>query len=182
MAIAQEGLTRITRAREQLQKKARPQKLEKDQLTSDEQEYFDAIEQCRNEFEKAMDDDFNTPRAIAAIFDFVKMTNKHLEGKHPGLYQYAHDTLTQLGNVLTLFRREKTIDDSICDQLVTLAEKYVEVMPPKETDALMIAILNAREKAREKKEYKTADLIRDELENLGFEVQDTAQGATWRIK
>ncbi len=182
MAIAQEGLTRITRTREQLQKKARPQKLEKDQLTSDEQEYFDAIEQCRNEFEKAMDDDFNTPRAIAAIFDFVKMTNKHLEGEHPGLYQYAHDTLTQLGNVLTLFRREKTIDESICDQLVTLAEKYVETMPPRETNALMTTILDAREKAREKKDYKTADLIRDALENLGFEVQDTTQGTTWRIK
>ena len=182
MRRAQERLTRITRAREQLQKKASPVKIEKDTLTRDELDYFNAIEQLRNEFETAMDDDLNTPRAIAAIFDFVKVTNKHLTGKHPGVYQYAYETLTQLGNVLTLFRNEKTIDDSICDQLVKLAEQYVEDMPPQETDALMTAILDARDKAREKKEWKTADMIRDALENLGFELQDTTQGTTWRIK
>ena len=182
MAIAQEGLTRITRAREQLQKKAGPTKLERNQLTNDEKAYCDAIEQCRNRFEKAMDDDFNTPRAIAALFYFVKVTNKHLEGDHPGLYQYAYDTLTQLGNVLTLFRHEKTMDEPMCDQLVKLAEKYVEGMPVHETEKLMTAILDARDKAREKKDWKTADLIRDELEDLGFEIQDTPQKTIWRIK
>jgi cysteinyl-tRNA synthetase len=203
MAIAQEGLTRITRAREQLQQKARPLKLERNQLSSTEKDYFDAIKKCRNKFEKAMDDDFNTPRAIAAIFDFIKTTNKHLDGEHPGVYQYAYDTLTELGNVLTLFRREKTIDKSIGTQLAKLAEKYVEelnelgnvltlfphvktidksIWTQLEKDELMQAILYARNKAREKKEWKTADMIRDELEELGFEIQDTAQGTTWRIK
>mgnify|MGYP001057152218 CR=1 FL=1 len=182
MKIAQEGLTRITRAREKLHQKACPQELKRNELTSTEKDYFDAILQCRAEFEQAMDDDFNTPRAIAAIFDFVKMTNKHLQEKHPGLYQYAYDTLTELGNILTLFREEKKIDETICEQLTKLAEKYVEVMPKKEIDALMIAILDARDKARDKKEWEKADMIRDKLENLGFEVQDTAQGTTWRMR
>ena len=110
------------------------------------------------------------------------MTNKHLEGDHPGLYQYAYDTLTQLGNVLTLFRHEKTMDEPMCDQLVKLAEKYVEGMPVHETEKLMTAILDARDKARERKDWKTADLIRDELEDLGFEIQDTPQKTIWRIK
>jgi cysteinyl-tRNA synthetase len=182
MKIAQDGLTRINRAREKLHQKASPKKVNRNELTNNEKKYFDAIKQCRAEFEQAMDDDFNTPRAIASLFEFVKMTNKHLQGKHPGLYQYAYDTLTELGNILTLFRHEKQIDDSICEHLVKLAEKYGDIMPQQGIETLMRSILDARDKAREKKEWKKADTIRKELEDLGFEVQDTTQGTTWRIR
>jgi cysteinyl-tRNA synthetase len=46
----------------------------------------------------------------------------------------------------------------------------------------MKALLLAREDARKQKDWKTADRIRNKLEELGFEIQDTAKGSVWRRK
>jgi cysteinyl-tRNA synthetase len=46
----------------------------------------------------------------------------------------------------------------------------------------MKALLFAREDARKNKDWKTADRIRNNLEELGFEIQDTAKGPVWRRK
>ena len=134
-----------------------------------------------------MDDDFNTPRAVATIFDFVTLTNRFLDSTKepdPPLCQYALQTLLQLGGVLTLFQPKKTkamVDDTALRDKLRAAVTTFEKPPETATsDALLTILLKHRETARQQKDWKTADQIRDTLQHLGFEIQDTEKGPIWR--
>ena len=101
----------------------------------------------------------------------------------PGLVKYALDTLKRVGNVLTLFQDEKVVsDDKVLEQLRETASVFVTNVKGKGLEEIMDLLLQARETARAKKDWKTADSIRNELDKIGFEVQDTTDGPVWRKK
>lgn len=186
---AEKGLERIYRVKEKLENLAdRSKKFDKNSLSDSEKEYLDVVERFKKDFESAMDDDFNTPQAVSTIFDFISKTNKFLEkNKKPDgtLIRYALDTLVELGSVLTLFQRKKSkseIDKGVLRSIRQLAEKYVSDVDDKNIEELLDIILKVREKARKNKDWNTADSIRDDLEKLGFEIQDTSDGPVWRKK
>jgi cysteinyl-tRNA synthetase len=133
-----------------------------------------------------MDDDFNTPQAVSIIFDFVNTGNRFFEkttDPDPGLVKYALDTLNKVGNVLTLFQDEKVVsDDKVLEQLRETASVFVTNVKGKGLEEILDLLLQARETARAKKDWKTADSIRNELDKIGFEVQDTTDGPVWRKK
>lgn len=186
---AEKGLTRIYRVKEKLEKSAsRDKKIDKNHLSSSEKKYFDVVEKFKKDFELAMDDDFNTPLAVSTIFDFINKTNKFLEENEKpdgALVRYALDTLLGLGNILTLFQKkevEREDDKELLEKMRKLATTYISDVENEDIKGLLNMILQVREEARKKKDWDTADSIRDRLEKLGFEIQDTSNGPLWRKK
>jgi cysteinyl-tRNA synthetase len=181
---SKKGLDRVYRVKEKLE-----EVVSKKEQGSDDKEFFEEISRFKSSFESAMDDDFNTPQAVSIIFDFVNSCNRFFEKtKNPdsNLCKKTLDTLVKLGNILTLFQGEKkdsvTVDDSVLKQLKKFASMYATDVQGKAIEEVMDLLLEAREEARNKKDWSTADNIRNKLDELGFEIQDTSQGPTWRKK
>jgi cysteinyl-tRNA synthetase len=186
----QKGLERLSRLKERLEAhaaQASHKKLSSALFNDAEKQFMAAIAEFQEGFEAAMDDDINTPKAFATLFDFLNRSNKFFEQQPKGnadLCQYALDVYLKAGHVLTLFQ-EKTKQRSheepdAIHKLQTLLRSCGNTVNPTSVDEIMKALLHAREDARKHKDWSTADRIRKELEALGFEIQDTAQGSTWR--
>lgn len=115
----------------------------------------------------ALNDDFNTPIALAHLFDLSKIINQVNDGKE----SFAREDIaiakklfeTLLFSVFGL-RDEKGKDDS---HLI---------------DYLMETILDIRKRAKENKDYATADKIREELEKLNIQIKDSKEGSNWSFK
>jgi len=186
---AEKGLDRIYRVKEKLENLSDKVDFDKKSLSKDEKEYLKAVTDFKQDFESAMDDDFNTPQAVSFVFDFVNTSNKFFENaKAPdkGLCKFALDTLLELGNILTLFQSKKTQTDgsgnAVLKQLQQIALKYKTSSEGKSIEKLLDTLLEVRETARNKKDWNTADGIRKDLDEVGFEIQDTSSGPTWRKK
>jgi cysteinyl-tRNA synthetase len=184
---AKKGTIRIHRLKDRLEELSDPKACltEGSETSVDDQVFHEIITNFKESFEKAMDDDFNTPEAIAVLFDFVNKVNKHLEEHpNPSLHsvQFALNTLVELGKILTLFQDEKQTDDApVITALKEVLQKYNPNTEQKNTvEDLMDALLSLRQQARKEKNWSVADGIRDDISCLGFEIQDTSDGAVWR--
>jgi cysteinyl-tRNA synthetase len=183
---AEKGLERIHRLKERLEELSDDSDLKRDNLSSDELNYLKMIDDFKVEFEKVMDDDFNTPEAVAVLFEFVNSSNKYLSD-HPNpdkaLCKYAHDNLVKIGEILTLFQDEKKyVDSVILDKLHQILLKHDKSARKTDVSDMMDRILEIRQKARKNKRWDVADSIRSDVASLGFEIQDTDKGAIWRKK
>jgi cysteinyl-tRNA synthetase len=118
------------------------------------------VDELRQYFEEAMDDDFNTANAIAAIFELVKLANVYLLEKNTQPEVLAHfvQTFDELMAVLGLPLAEET----------ELLDETIE------------ALIEERLEARRNRDFKRADEIRDELKEQGILLEDTAQGTRWK--
>ena len=116
------------------------------------------VEKCedaRKKFKAAMDDDLNTPDALAAIFDLVKDINTLSDASDKVTLETAAKTFDELTGVLgLLYNRKKT--DSIPAEVTALVEE--------------------RAAAKKAKDWGRADAIRAQLTEMGWSVTDTAQG------
>ena len=117
---------------------------------------------------------------MEALFDFVKATNVFLmEEKEPNkkLCKYALNKFLAISQVLTLLQEERGLDE---DALKKLAAEYnVEGKTGEEIVEKLLAI---RKKAREEKNYKVADEIREKLKKVGIEIEDVGKETKWRIR
>jgi len=121
-----------------------------------------AIKTVRNDFEASMDDDFNNPKALATIYEFIKKINSSLDNKKELLFK-ARDTLLELLGIFGLDFTKK--EDS---GVVKLNE-------------LMNIIINIRDKARKNKNYEISDEIRYKLKEAGIQLEDGTEGTRWKI-
>lgn len=188
---AEKGLIRIHRLKDKLgdlSKDVKGLKIDEKSLNDDEKNCLRIINDFKSEFEAAMDDDFNTPQAVSVIFEFVNKSNRFFEENikpNEMLCKLALETLTKLGNVLTLFQEDlsKDFDNQvILEKLQKLASKYKKDYKEKSIEKILKMLLEVREDAREKKDWKASDIIRKELDEIGFEIQDTSEGPVWRKK
>ena len=116
------------------------------------------IEEHKNEFITAMEDDLNTADALAAIFMLVRDINTAIaNGAGKAALEAMADIFDQLTGVLGLVYNRKT--DSLDSEVEELIEK--------------------RTAARKAKDFKTADEIRDKLKEMGITLEDTPQGVKW---
>ena len=121
-----------------------------------------AIDAVKKKFEEAMDDDFNTPKAIAAIHEFISSINSSLDNKMD-ILDSARDTLLELLGVFGLdFTKKKGVDDAKLNELMDF-------------------IISIREKAREEKNYALSDQIREKLGAVGIQIEDTESGPRWKL-
>lgn len=157
MESAKSGLERIRTAGDRL--KDLIAKANQMEMSEEEDELLDTTKEYVNEFEEAMDDDFNTADAIAAIFDLVKFANTKLdEESSGGILMAVFEKIEKLMGVLGL---EFTVDrDEIDPQIQELIDK--------------------RQQARKEKNFALADQIRDELLSQGIELLDTREGVKWK--
>ncbi|MFP4141731.1 MAG: cysteine--tRNA ligase [Thermoplasmata archaeon] len=123
------------------------------------------ISWIRDEFEKAMDDDLNTPLAMSKLIEFSKKINKKLDNEKT-ILEEAAKTLKELGSILGLKLEKKKRSDSEAEKG---SEDFIELL------------LEIREKLRDEGQYESADEIRDRLSEMGVEVEDTDQGPEWRF-
>jgi len=187
---SEKGLTRMYRLKEKLEdlSKDTGAKIEEKSLNREDKKYLEIIKDFKDRFEAAMDDDFNTPHAVAEIFDFINKSNKYLvrdSNPNKTLCKKSLDILIKLGNILTLFQKKTDVDSSLQKKdlsvkLQRIIEENGKKTDEKNVEKLMVMILNIREEVRNKKDWNAADKIRNELKKIGFEIQDTDKGPTWR--
>lgn len=116
-------------------------------------------------FNTAMDDDFNSAKAIALFFDLAhKAKNKQ---NPEGIRKSAAATLYTLGKVLGFFQNLKAKRDGQLNKL---------------SGALIELVLGYRKQARENKDWALSDKIRDDLAAIGIEIKDTKEGCLWHLK
>ena len=157
MEASKNGLERILNATDNL--KHLIASVAAEEMSAEEKEAFSKTDAYVEEFEKAMDDDFNTADAIAAIFDLVKYANTTATAESSKEYlQSLLDRIVKLGDVLGLIldKKEELLDADI--------EKLIE----------------ERQAARKAKDFARADAIRDELLEKGIILKDTREGVQWK--
>jgi cysteinyl-tRNA synthetase len=187
---AKKGLDRIHRLRERLQSLCNHNdgEIDEKELKKEERDYLKTINAFKDDFEKAMDDDFNTPQAVSVVFDFVNSSNKFLEettSPNKALCKHSLDNLVELGSILTLFQPSLVVkkdEKDLSKQLQEVLKKYGGETKAKDIEKIIDLILDLREKARNDKDWNKADDIRDDLGKIGFEIQDTDDGPVWRKK
>ena len=128
-------------------------------MTEEEKELFSRTEEYVADFERAMDDDFNTADAIAAVFDLVKYINTTADGSRSGEY------------LDSLYARLQTLTDV----LGIIVDKEEEML-----DADIEAMIEKRQAARKERNFALADQIRDELLAKGIILEDTREGVKWK--
>jgi cysteinyl-tRNA synthetase len=121
----------------------------------------DATREALRAFDEAMDDDFNTREALAAIFEFARRVNKAIDaGAGKAALDGAAAAFDTFGQVLGLFRAPAGTADVV--------------------DGLMDLIVALREDARKRKDFATADRIRDALAGVGVVLEDARNGVRWK--
>ena len=118
----------------------------------------------REKFLEAMDDDLNTPRALAVLFDMARDINRCQDSG--GQAKEAQETLRHLGGILG----------------VTFAEPVTATQESLAAKPFIELLLETRTQLRQAKEYSLADQIRQGLETQGVIVEDTAQGTNWEYR
>ena len=157
MEASKNGLERILNATDNL--KHLIASVAAEEMSAEEKEAFSKTDVYVEEFEKAMDDDFNTADAIAAIFELVKYANTTATAESSKEYlRGLLDRIVKLGDVLGLIldKKEELLDADI--------EKLIE----------------ERQTARKAKDFARADAIRDELLEKGIILKDTREGVQWK--
>jgi len=128
-------------------------------LVTEDNGWIEKVASFRDQFEKEMDDDFNTANAISVLFELSKTANLYLESKQTSIkvIQNFQDAITSFLSILGIELEESELLDEEID-----------------------ALIKEREEARENRNYDRADEIRDQLSEMNIILEDTAQGIRWK--
>jgi len=127
--------------------------------TADEENLLKESENYVKKFEDAMEDDFNTADAIAAVFELVKFINVNVNEES------SKEFVTEI---------KKTLD-TLSDVLGLKIEKEEELL-----DSDIEALIQERQDARKNKDFARADEIRDILKDKGIILEDSREGVKWK--
>ncbi|MCK5629676.1 MAG: cysteine--tRNA ligase [Nanoarchaeota archaeon] len=116
------------------------------------------IVEAKDEFERCMDDDLNISGGLAAVFEFMTGINKIMKDIDANDTELIKRTMDGFDSVLGVMQHEK-------------ADIPAEILKKAEM----------REKARKEKDFANADRIRDELEKLGYVIEDTPKGPRVKV-
>ena len=115
----------------------------------------------RERFLSAMDDDVNTPQALAALFDLAREINRL--AREDGDIAEGQETLRELAGVLGLSLARDA-------EAIAGAEPFVDLL------------VEVRQELRAARQFEMADRLRDRLQDMGVSLEDTPQGTRWRIR
>ena len=157
MESSRNALERITEAAARL--RDRKAAAAAQEAAEEERKLMQEEEAFVTKFEEAMDDDFNTADALAAVFELVKFANTNVqEGSSAEFAAYTLEVMTKLCDVLglTLEKKEEILDEEIEN------------------------LIAERQNARKAKDFARADEIRGLLLEKGIELKDTREGVKWK--
>ncbi len=130
-------------------------------------EDVDLIKKHKDNFFKAMDEDFNTPRALGSLFELANDANKFIDSKEDDA-QY----------MTTVYQIQTSIEELGKNIFGIFTDLFEEPLTLEEEN-----LFQARQNARRNKDYELADRLRKELEARGIILEDTKDGqTTWRRK
>lgn len=136
------------------------------QLQADKAATDLGVQKIMQDAYNAMNDDLNSPIAIAQLFDAVRLVNTIKDGNE----KINPEELKQLQQLFEVFVHELfglTSEDEGQDQGLV--------------DGLMDTIIQLRQEARQRKDYATGDLIRDKLADLKIQLKDGKEGTSWTV-
>jgi len=127
------------------------------------------IKKYLSDFETTMNDDFNTPQAIAALFIFLKEINSVMDKTQENCDTKKLDEALKViqvtvGDVLGIIEKQSSLknDKELLNEIINI-------------------LLEIRNKMKQNKNFEISDLIRDQLKNKGIQIKDTASGAEWEM-
>ena len=133
-------------------------------------EFKEKVNELDKKFMEAMDEDMNTPQALAVIFDQIKETKKFSvnisNGEEAEALNYSYNSLG------------KKLEEVLGIELVLEEENKNLKNNDKLTGNLIELLIKLRADARKEKNFKLSDEIRDNLKELGIEIQDNKDGTT----
>lgn len=128
-----------------------------------------SLEDYREDFKAAMDDDFNTPQALATIFELTKEVNRTLDDDHSP-------------NLGTLSTMNKLINDLAGDVMGILPNTLEKQPEGNLVDDLVESLLTLRQEFRAENNREKADEIRHRLSEIGIAIEDGSDNTTWRFQ
>lgn len=129
------------------------------ELTEGETAELTKVQELSQKFDEAMDDDFNTADAIAAVFELVKYANTNISSE----------------NTKAFVKQVRDEIIALCDILGIIAEEQEELL-----DADIEKLIEERQAARKAKNFARADEIRNQLLERGITLLDTREGVKWK--
>lgn len=136
-----------------------------DQMTESEKTLLDRVRRLKDRFLAAMDNDFNTPEAIAALFSIAREVNKVLSAQgsiNKQTKEKVVKVFRELGGILGILQKKL---------------RRPEELP---FNDLIQLLVDVRNELRRNKQYDLADKIRENLRRLGIILEDTATGTRWK--
>ena len=159
MKACQNGLERIKNARKELNFYIK--NVADTKMTAEEAAKEAELNGYKEQFEAAMDDDFNTADAVSAIYELVRFSNTEIKaGASKEFTEKIQDMLDHLCGVLGV---AEVAEEEVSDEDVAKIE----------------ALIAERTEAKKVKDFAKADAIRDELAAMGITIKDTRQGVQW---
>lgn len=130
-----------------------------------------SVAEYRKNFEQAMDDDFNTPKAIAVLFDLTRALNQHIADNsayHKPFLVEVEKFYSDAGNDVLGILEDKDEKNQL------ISHEYIE--------KLLNAAIDIRNELRRQKQWELSDQIRGKLKELGFTLVDQPDGSTtWEL-
>ena len=131
--------------------------------TNDKNDKFEDVNKLKKDFISSLDDDLNTSKSIAILYEILKISNNELSSNNPCLPKLS--CINQIINdfacdILGFKFEQKTAQSNIEDKLVEL-------------------LINIRNNVRKEKNFKLSDEIRDNLKSIGITLKDSADGTTF---
>ena len=143
------------------------------------------VREMRKNYIVSMDDDFNSPKALGQLFDFVASANSLVAGKalsaaDADVVRPVRELIVELMGVFGIDVEAALAtgegDEGYPAEVLPLAKEIAGYEGDSTVDAVQ-ALLDARAAARKEKNWAVADAVRDSLASLGFTIKDTPQGA-----
>ncbi len=139
----------------------------------------------RSRFIEAMDDDFGTPQALAALFDLAREINRLSDEDFN--VEPAQQTLRELAGILGLTLeagKELPLDAENIAGVYAAIYQELGRAPGDSSDAEMMLndLIAVRQELRKEKQWQQADMVRNKLDEAGISLEDTPKGTVWRIK
>ncbi len=138
-------------------------------ITGPALDFLNSLAALKDEFIAAMDDDFNTAKAVGFLFEMAHQINSYIAGASSDnlmdqkAVKQGSSLLKELGGVLGIFMDTGYDEQEIVDKILDI-------------------LVNLRQTARQEKDYQVADTLRDFLTTLEVSIEDTSQGSRLRYQ
>jgi len=132
------------------------------------------VMQLADEFDSAMDDDFNTAEAIAVLFKMANEINSFIEDNNLGKDSDEQAKQALIGGIAVLLHRARVLG--------LFENPPADIIKDDMTEKLMRLLIDVRSEARKQKQFAIADMIRTRLADIGIQLKDSRDGTKWERK